>query len=67
ILEFKPKIQRWDFATDGGYSMGVMGIPTVGFSPCEEELAHAPNESVSVNHMQKAAKVYAMMILMLCR
>jgi len=66
VLKFKPKIQRWDFATDGGYSMGVKGIPTVGFSPCEEELAHAPNESVRIDYMEKAAKVYAMMILMLC-
>ncbi|MCQ5363050.1 MAG: YgeY family selenium metabolism-linked hydrolase [Candidatus Methanomethylicia archaeon] len=66
LLKFKPKIQRWDFATDGGYSMGVKGIPTVGFSPCEEELAHAPNESVSIDYMKKAAKVYAMIILMLC-
>ncbi|MCX8181701.1 MAG: M20/M25/M40 family metallo-hydrolase [Candidatus Methanomethyliaceae archaeon] len=66
ILEFKPKIQRWDFATDGGYSMGVLGIPTVGFSPCEEDLSHVPNESVRVDYMLKAAKVYAETILMLC-
>lgn len=66
VLKTQPKIQRWDFATDGGYSMGVLRIPTVGFSPCEEELAHAPNESVRVDYMLMAAKVYAEIILRLC-
>ncbi|MBM5804507.1 MAG: YgeY family selenium metabolism-linked hydrolase [Candidatus Verstraetearchaeota archaeon] len=67
ILSKPPKIQRWDFATDGGYSMGVLGIPTVGFSPCEENLTHAPNEYVRIDYMSKAAKVYAEIIMRLCR
>jgi len=66
ILFKPPKIQRWDFATDGGYSMGVLGIPTVGFSPCEENLTHAPNEYIRVNYMVRAAKVYAEIMMRLC-
>jgi len=66
VLSNPPKIQRWDFATDGGYSMGVLGIPTVGFSPCEENLTHAPNEYVRIDYMVKAAKVYAEIIMRLC-
>ena len=65
-ISMQPKIQRWDFATDGGYSMGVLGIPTIGFSPCEEQLAHTPNEYVRTDYMVKAAKVYAELILRLC-
>lgn len=66
VLCKPPKIQRWDFATDGGYAMGILGIPTVGFSPCEEHLTHAPNEYVRLEYMVKAAKVYAEIITRLC-
>ena len=66
VLGCPPKVQRWDFATDGGYSMGVLGIPTIGFSPCEEQLAHTTNEYVRVDSMVKAAKIYAKMILDIC-
>lgn len=66
VIHSTPKIQRWDFATDGGHSMGV-GIPTVGLSPCEEELAHTDNEYVRLDYMLKAAKIYAEIILRLCR
>jgi len=66
ILSRPTKIQRWDFATDGGYSMGVLGIPTVGFSPCEENLTHAADEYIRVNYMVNAAKVYAEIIMRLC-
>lgn len=66
ILPHPPKVQHWDFTTDGGYSMGVLGIPTIGFSPCEEQLAHTVDEYVRIGYMIKAAKIYAMMILGLC-
>ncbi|MGA2572946.1 MAG: YgeY family selenium metabolism-linked hydrolase [Candidatus Methanomethylicaceae archaeon] len=66
VMGGPPKLQRWDFATDGGYSMGILGIPTIGFSPCEEQLAHTPNEYVQIDYLVKAAKVYAEMILRLC-
>lgn len=67
VLPSPPRIQRWDFATDGGYSMGVLGIPTVGVSPCDERMAHTMDEYVSVDDMMHAAKIYAEMILRLCR
>lgn len=67
VLPSPPRIQRWDFATDGGHSMGVLGIPTVGVSPCEEQMAHTIDESVSLDNMTHAAKIYAEMILRLCR
>jgi putative selenium metabolism hydrolase len=66
VLQQPPKTRRWDFATDGGYSMGVLGIPTIGFSPCEENLAHTVNEYVQIDYMVKAAKIYSEMILRLC-
>ena len=41
-------IRPWQFATDGGWSCGVFGIPTVGFAPGEERFAHTNRERLDV-------------------
>lgn len=41
-------IRPWQFATDGGWSCGVHGIPTVGFAPGEERYAHTNRERIDV-------------------
>jgi len=41
-------IRPWQFATDGGWSCGVHGIPTVGFAPGEERYAHTNRERMDV-------------------
>ena len=41
-------IRPWMFATDGGWSCGVHGIPTVGFAPGQEEYAHTNRERMAV-------------------
>lgn len=41
-------IRPWKFATDGGWSKGVHGIPTVGFAPGEERYAHTNRERMDV-------------------
>jgi putative selenium metabolism hydrolase len=61
----RPSVYRWNFATDGAYSAGVLGIPTIGFSPCDELLAHVIDEYVEIEAMIMAAKVYAAMIMKL--
>jgi len=58
-LGYRPKIGRWDFSTDGVYSAGVAGIPTIGFGPGEEKYAHTSEEQVRVRHLANAARVYA--------
>ncbi len=40
----KPKIDKWTFSTNGVVINGIHGIPTIGFGPGNEVLAHAPNE-----------------------
>ena len=32
-----PELDVWHFSTDGTYSAGVAGIPTLGFGPEEEK------------------------------
>ncbi len=58
-LGHRPRIGRWDFSTDGVYSAGVAGIPTVGFGPGDERFVHTVEEQVSVAHLVDAARVYA--------
>jgi len=59
VLGKKPKISRWGFSTNGVASMGRHGIPTVGFAPGLEELAHTTKEWVSVEDLVKATAVYS--------
>jgi len=59
VLGDAPRISRWSFSTNGVATMGLYGIPTVGFAPGLEELAHTTQERVSVNDLIKATAVYA--------
>lgn len=43
------------------------GIPTVIFGPGDLADAHRPNESVRIDHLVKAAEIYALAALNLCR
>lgn len=59
VLGYRPEVRRWDFSTDGVYTMGEAGIPTVGFGPGEEKYAHAVDERVNLEDCFTAASVYA--------
>ncbi|HML23593.1 MAG TPA: YgeY family selenium metabolism-linked hydrolase [Aggregatilinea sp.] len=54
-----PEITHWPFSTDGAYTMGEAGIPTVGFGPGDPNLAHTPREVVRLDDLKAAAHVYA--------
>ncbi|WP_161940189.1 M20/M25/M40 family metallo-hydrolase [Anaerotruncus rubiinfantis] len=49
----EPKFSRWDFGTDGAWLDRKLGIPTIGYSCCEEVYAHRPNDRVSIEKMEK--------------
>ncbi len=55
----KPVVDKWTFSTNGVVINGVYGIPTIGFGPGNEVMAHAPNEKVPVDHLVKASAFYA--------
>ncbi|MDX5585399.1 MAG: YgeY family selenium metabolism-linked hydrolase [Aureibaculum sp.] len=55
----KPKVDKWTFSTNGIATNGIYGIPTIGFGPGNEELAHAPNEKVAVSDLVTASAFYA--------
>lgn len=55
----KPLIDKWTFSTNGVTINGIYGIPTIGFGPGNEVMAHAPNEKIPVDHLVKASAFYA--------
>jgi len=55
----RPPIGKWDFSTDGVYTMGVAGIPTVGMGPGEETQAHTADECIRLADCYTAAQIYA--------
>jgi putative selenium metabolism hydrolase len=60
LLGGKPQVGRWDFSTDGTYSMGVKEIPTIGFGPGQERHVHSAEDQVKVEDLWKAAAFYAL-------
>lgn len=60
VVGSRPAISRWFFSTNGVASMGRHGIPTVGFAPGLEELAHTTQEWVAVDDLVKATAVYSL-------
>jgi putative selenium metabolism hydrolase len=58
-LGYRPMIGKWDFSTDGVYTMGVAGVPTVGFGPGQEGQAHTADEHIRVDDVVYAAQGYA--------
>jgi putative selenium metabolism hydrolase len=52
-------VGTWGFSTNGTSTMGKHGIPTIGFGPGEEALAHQPDERVSIGHLTAARDFYS--------
>lgn len=55
-------VRPWQFATDGGWSCGVHGIPTVGFAPGEERYAHTNRERLDVEEARWGLSRYGSLI-----
>ena len=55
----KPKVDKWTFSTNAVAINGLHNIPVIGFGPGQEEMAHAPNEKVPIDHLVKASAFYA--------
>jgi putative selenium metabolism hydrolase len=62
-LGYLPRVCEWAFSTDGAYTMGVAGIPTVGFGPGDERYAHTAEEQIRLDDVAAAARVYAQLVV----
>ena len=56
----KAKSGVWSFSTNGVATAGHFGIPTIGFAPGKEELAHSSKEELVLNDLLKATKFYSL-------
>jgi len=56
----KAKSGVWSFSTNGVATAGHFGIPTIGFAPGREELAHSSKEELVLNDLLKATKFYSL-------
>jgi putative selenium metabolism hydrolase len=55
----EPAVDKWIFSTNGIMTCGFYGIPTIGFGPGNEVMAHAPDEKVPVSDLVAASAFYA--------
>jgi putative selenium metabolism hydrolase len=58
-LGARPRMSQYPFSTDGTYTAGVAGIPTIGLGPGDENLAHTVNDQVRLDEVSSAARIYA--------
>ncbi len=59
VLVKETKTGKWAFSTNGVATMGMAGIPTIGFGPANEIYAHTVDDQVSIDDLVKAAAFYA--------
>ncbi|MBN2219794.1 MAG: YgeY family selenium metabolism-linked hydrolase [Kosmotogaceae bacterium] len=61
----EPFVDKWTFSTNGIATAGVFTIPTIGFGPANEIFAHSPDDQCPVDHLVRAAAMYALLPLRL--
>ena len=57
-----PAVRQWKFGTDGGHSCGTHGIPTIGYAPGQEALAHTNRERLDLASARQAYHAYPALI-----
>ena len=59
LFKKDPIVTTWGFSTNGNYTMGKKGFPTIGFGPGEMALCHLENEHVVIKDLLTATAFYA--------
>jgi putative selenium metabolism hydrolase len=54
----KPEIGVYSFCTNGSYSAGIAGIPTIGYGPSYEHVAHIVDEYIEIEQLTLASEGY---------
>jgi acetylornithine deacetylase/succinyl-diaminopimelate desuccinylase-like protein len=56
------RLGSFGFCTNGSFSGGIAGVPTIGFGPGMESDAHTANERMSIEDIVRAAEGFSGMI-----
>jgi putative selenium metabolism hydrolase len=59
---FAAPLGAYRFCTNGAYSAGIAGVPTIGFGPGKETDAHTVDERMQTSDLERAAHGYLAMI-----
>lgn len=57
-LGLAPSVTNYSFCTNGSHYAGERGIPTIGFGPSLESLAHTVDEYILIEQLIKSAEGY---------
>ncbi|UCF96117.1 MAG: YgeY family selenium metabolism-linked hydrolase [Spirochaetaceae bacterium] len=60
VLGRKARSGFWSFSTNGVATAGRHDLPTIGFAPGKEELAHSSREEIVLSDLIKATEFYAL-------
>lgn len=60
-------LSHFDFCTNGSAFCGEAGIPTVGFGPSLETLAHVVDEYIEIDQLTRACRGFAGILSQLCQ
>lgn len=61
-----PRLGAYGFCTNGSYSAGKYGLPTIGFGPANESQAHTVDEYIEVEALLAAVRGYRGIALETC-
>jgi len=65
VLGRQARLMVWRFATDGKFYSNL-GIPVLGFGPCEERFTHTHEDHIMVEDYISAIKAYALLACRCC-
>lgn len=57
-IGLSPELAVYSFCTNGSYSAGTAGVPTIGFGPSYEHVAHIVDEYIELDQLSQAAEGY---------
>ena len=63
----EPGLASYQFCTNGAYSAGTAGVPTIGFGPSTEQHAHVVDEFIEIDQLSLARRGYGSIVTTLLR
>ena len=56
--DLSPQVSHYAFCTNGSHYAGEAGIPTIGYGPSRENLAHTTDEYIEICQLEKGVRGY---------